>query len=137
MGGLLWSYFHKGRDEFKSANSIEFFRQWIYPFFFNLNAEIWGHCYKTLQLLLSGRLLDYPQTLDKAGRLVRNKRYSILQVFLTYGRKKLYIIGPAIKCFGAFLSSTLMLCQDKLECLSLVNFSGYLNIWKVRPKAYS
>jgi hypothetical protein len=36
----------------------------------------------------------YSQTVDQAGRLARNKRFSLLGAFVNYGPKKFYNIGP-------------------------------------------
>jgi hypothetical protein len=39
------------------------------------------------------RLQPYPQTLDQAGKLARDKHSSLFKKVVTYGRKKFYNIG--------------------------------------------
>jgi len=41
-----------------------------------------------------GRLHPFSQTLARLERLASDKRSSLLQIFVNYGRKKTYNIGP-------------------------------------------
>jgi hypothetical protein len=52
-------------------------------------------------------------------RLARDKHSSLLQKFVTYGRKKFYNIVPRCRCHKPVFSSSLTLLQNKLEGLSM------------------
>ncbi len=66
-------------------------------------------------------------------RLARGKHYSSLQKFVTYGRKKFYIIGPRCQCYSAFtVASSLSQTPNKLQYLPLRSLSSmvqYLQVW--------
>ncbi len=49
------------------------------------------------KVLHSGRLLSYPQTLDSFGKTYQGaKNASLLQTFVSSGRKKFYKLGPKV-----------------------------------------